>query len=105
MKLYTPIALFTAFAATALAAGPVVVEQTVDISAASIASDSADAVTVTAFCPAGTHVTGGGARTNNLDRAFIAATFPSSLTAWTGSATSPTGAGFTLTVTAVCVRN
>ncbi|KAJ1965431.1 hypothetical protein GGI12_000768 [Dipsacomyces acuminosporus] len=103
MQLYAPVVLFTAFAATALAAGPVVVEQNVNIRSETATSDSDEAISVTVNCPPGRRITGGGARTNNLDRAFIAATFPSSGTSWTGSATSPTGAGFTLTVFAVCI--
>ncbi|KAJ1965430.1 hypothetical protein GGI12_000767 [Dipsacomyces acuminosporus] len=109
--LHAPLAVLVAFATSALAADPIVVQKTLDFNPAMAAGStgaSANAmagptITVVAFCPPGRNIVGGGARTNNPANVFIAETFPSSGTSWTGTATSINGSGFTLTVFAVCL--
>lgn len=59
--------------------------------------------TVTANCPPGAYVTGGGATVGDDDRAYVNDSGPSSLrTGWTASAFSWPG-GVEMTVTAICV--
>jgi len=59
--------------------------------------------TVTANCPPGAYVTGGGATVSNEERAYVNDSGPSPLrTGWTATGVS-WFAGTTITVTAICV--
>jgi hypothetical protein len=99
-----PSATKATSATTATTAGAAPIAQlTYEANTVTIPAGGSGATLVTATCPAGTNVTGGGATISNESDGFVNDTFPNGKTSWSADVFNDSGTdSITSTVTAIC---
>jgi hypothetical protein len=87
--------------ATTAGAAPIA-QLTYVANTATVVSTGSNGQLITATCPAGTFVTGGGTSVSNEQNGFVNDSYPQSKTTWAADVFNSTATPMTSTVTAIC---